>query len=337
MNNFKKIGMTALAASLVSTSVFAGEMAVTGSASLNMSGHSGGDNLHEATAFTMGNQLTFSGSGELDNGMTVSLSFVLDQGDATPSPFDGHSVTVSSDAMGTLKFSGEGGSSAATALDTTAAGDMWDNFNSNGGVSVLDSGTGDNSIMYTLPSMVDGLSASLSYNPQSASGATDHVAAAGASGNGAEVGYSATYTGVEGLSLSYGVADIDQLGQSALGVTNIAKGEQTAWRASYAYGPITVAATNSDYDITGTTGDQETSSYKISYTVSDAISIGYGSEDVKSGTTTDLDAEYEGFNASYTAGGMTISAAMQDGTNISNTTAAAEQVEYWSLGLSFAF
>ena len=269
MNNFKKIGMTALAASLVSTSVFAGEMAVTGSASINYETYSASTTAASAAtsstkAFSMGNQLTFSGSGELDNGMTVSLSFVLDQGDATPSPFDGHSVTVSSDAMGTLKFSGEGGSSAATALDTTAAGDMWDNFNSNGGVSVLDSGTGDNSIMYTLPSMVDGLSASLSYNPQSASGATDHVAAAGASGNGAEVGYSATYTGVEGLSLSYGVADIDQLGQSALGVTNIAKGEQTAWRASYAYGPITVAATNSDYDITGTTGDQETSSYKIS-------------------------------------------------------------------------
>ena len=34
MNNFKKIGMTALAASLVSTSVFAGEMTVTGSASI---------------------------------------------------------------------------------------------------------------------------------------------------------------------------------------------------------------------------------------------------------------------------------------------------------------
>ena len=29
----------------------------------------------------MGNQLTFSGSGELDNGLNVSLSFVLDQGD----------------------------------------------------------------------------------------------------------------------------------------------------------------------------------------------------------------------------------------------------------------
>ena len=34
MNNFKKIGMTALAASLVSTSVFAGEVTVAGSAIL---------------------------------------------------------------------------------------------------------------------------------------------------------------------------------------------------------------------------------------------------------------------------------------------------------------
>ena len=58
----------------------------------------------------MGNQLTFSGSGELDNGMTVSLSFVLDQGDDTTTarfscllqvavPFDSHSVSVSSECF----------------------------------------------------------------------------------------------------------------------------------------------------------------------------------------------------------------------------------------------
>jgi outer membrane protein OmpU len=324
MNNIKKIGMTALAASLVSTSVFAGEMAVTGSASMNMSGHSG-TALNQATAFTMGNQLTFSGSGELDNGMTVSVSFIIDQNDdsnaTTSSPFDNHSVTVSSDALGTLAFHGEGGASAASALDTTAAGDMWDNFNSNGGVSVTDSAPGDNSIMYTLPSLVDGLSVSASYNP-SISGTTP--------GNAAELGYSATYTGVEGLSLSYGVTDLDRAGTAT-------DGDQTAWKASYAYGPVTVAASNSEYDVTGTASDQEVSSYKISYTVSDAISIGYGSETISTSTAGELDAEYDGINASYTSGGMTISASMQDGTEIAHTTGVDEDLEYWSLGLSFAF
>jgi outer membrane protein OmpU len=41
MNNFKKIGMTALAASLVSTSAFAGEITASASASLTMEGWTG--------------------------------------------------------------------------------------------------------------------------------------------------------------------------------------------------------------------------------------------------------------------------------------------------------
>jgi outer membrane protein OmpU len=116
--------MTALAASLVSTSVFAGEMSVSGSAAINFENYKSGGSTstkNSTKAYSMGNQLTFSGSGELDNGMTVSLSFILDQGDDATTvapasgtkkfgdaPFDSHSVTVSSDAMGTLVFAGEG-------------------------------------------------------------------------------------------------------------------------------------------------------------------------------------------------------------------------------------
>jgi outer membrane protein OmpU len=40
MNNFKKIGLTALAASLVSTSVFAGEVTVSGGASMAVENYS---------------------------------------------------------------------------------------------------------------------------------------------------------------------------------------------------------------------------------------------------------------------------------------------------------
>ena len=100
----------------------------------------------------MGNQLTFSGSGELDNGLTVSMSFVLDQGDDkgtttdaddnAGAPFDSHSVTVSSDALGTLVFSGEGGSSTASAIDTTAAGDLWDAFDGMTNAAGQTDGTG---------------------------------------------------------------------------------------------------------------------------------------------------------------------------------------------------
>ena len=329
MNNLKKIGMTALAASLVSTSVFAGEMSVAGSASINMENHSS-TALSEAKTFSMGNQLTFSGSGELDNGLTVSLSFVLDQGDDAPasntvttldargdtSPFDSHSVSIGSDAMGTIKFSGEGGASTASAIDTTAAGDMWDNFNSNGGDAVTDSAAGDNSIFYTLPSMVDGLGLTASYKPQTST--TD-----------SGIGYGISYTGVEGLSVSYAMTNIETYAAATTG-------DQTAWKASYAYGPVTLAASNTEHDVGTLASDDETRSYKVSYTVSDAISIGYGTEEIKQGGVA-IDAEYTGFSASYTAGGMTLSAAVQDGKNIAHTTAAAGQVDFYSLGLSFAF
>ena len=135
--NLKKIGLTALAGSLVATSLVAGEMAVTGSASMKVR-HVDGGAANAGKAFSMGNQLEFNGSGELDNGLNVSLSFVLDQNDDSTTagtakstnsgtPFDSHSVSISSDALGTLTFHGEGGSSAQSAMDTTAAGELWNN------------------------------------------------------------------------------------------------------------------------------------------------------------------------------------------------------------------
>ena len=163
-DRYKKIGLTALAGSLVATSAFAGELGVSGSASINME-HTNGGAANKGKTFSMGNSVVFSGSGELDNGMTVSLSFELDQGDDSTTagaaysggPFDGHSVTVSSDSLGTLKFSGEGGKSSTAAIDTSAAGDLWDNYDDETGLEPTETGTSDNMFMYTLPSLMDGI------------------------------------------------------------------------------------------------------------------------------------------------------------------------------------
>jgi len=332
--NIKKIGLTALAASLVSVSAHAGAISVAGGASINSEGHSG-EQLNAGTTFSMSNQLTFTGSGELDNGLNVSVSFVLDQGDdattvgATANtkvqggaPFDSHSVTVSSDSLGTLVFAGEGGSSAATSIDGTAAGDIWDSFDGVGAtaaVAVLDSAPGDNSFFYTLPSVMDGLSIFGSYKPQ---------------GSGAEsaTGFGFTYSGVEGLSASYAVTDIKT-------GTATTTGDQTVWKVSYAYGPVTAAASNTEMDknATDSSTDQETSSYALTYTVSDELSVTYGVDEISNGKSGEIDAEYSKISASYTAGGMTISATMAEGDNTHHSTASAEDLEYWALGASFAF
>ncbi len=320
MNNFKKIGMTALAASLVSTSVFAGEMTVAGSASINFENHSS-TALSEPKTFSMGNQLTFSGSGELDNGMTVSLSFVLDQGDdgttgLTKAPFDSHSVSVSSDALGTLKFSGEGGASATSSIGGTVGGNMWDNFNSNGGLTVANSAAGNNSFFYTLPSMVDSVAVTASLKPQTTTTSSS-------------MGFGLSFTGVEGLTADYATTDIDTPEAATTG-------DESAWKLSYAIGSFTLAASNVEYDVGTSTNDSEVQSYKVSYSVTDDFSVSYKTEEI-SVPGNAADAEFDGMSASYTSGGMTISANMQDGKNVGGATSAANQVDYYGLGLSFAF
>ena len=312
MNNFKKIGLTALAGSLVATSVYAGEMSVAGSASWRISNHAGTDG---GKTMAMGNQLTFTGGGEMDNGMNVALSFILDQGDnaaLSTGPFDSHSITVSSDAMGSITFAGEGASSAQNTIDTTAAGDIWDNtFASYTAPSNADA---NKVLTWTLPSVMDGLGVVTSYNMSAAA-------------KEATIGYALTYTGVEGLSVSYGFGEV---GGNTAGTTGA---EVTTMKASFAFGPITAAMSINDYDITGASNEEQ-SSYKISYSVSDELSVSYGSETHETtGQTTD--EEFDQISVSYTTGGLTASVSQTNADNVNGATQSEQQK--WNIGLSFAF
>jgi outer membrane protein OmpU len=138
------------------------------------------------------------------------------------------------------------------------------------------------------------------------------------------MGYSATYTGVEGLSISYGSGDGTTANTSA-----------DAMKASYAYGPVTVAYSSYEYDADGSTSDDDTTAYKVSYTVSDEISLSYGTETITRPTKEDV--ETSRISASYTAGGMTITATMDEIENMDGSTTATQDRERWALGASFAF
>jgi len=323
MNNFKKIGLTALAASLVSVSAHAGEMSVAGGASIGIdqhSGNAGGKNL------TMGNQLTFTGGGELDNGLNVALSFTLDQGDNTTAaggPFDNHSIVISSDSLGAITVAGEGQGNAQSALDTTAAGDIWDNgFKSvvsgteTAYAGLVGSDAATSSINYTLPTLMDDLSVAVSY---SMGGAAVESSTA----------FGVTYTGVEGLSVSYGE------GEAAS--TDAAKqADLTSMSLSYAIGSFTAAISETESDMTGTGTDEELSSFKVSYTVSDNLSVSYGEETHETAGET-VDEEFSQISASYTTGGMTLSAAVQEAEGLGNNSGVAGKADRWKLGASFAF
>jgi len=319
MNNLKKIGLTALAGSLVATSVaVAGEMSVSGAASMKLSNNS---NSAAGKTVGMSNQLNFAGSGELDNGMTVSLAFELDQGDGSGTgPFDNHSVSVSSDSMGSLTVHGHGGSNAASALDTTAAGDLWDNSlgltTGAAGLAPKGAASGNNLVVYTLPELADGMSVSASY-------------ASDLENNEGSTAFGLTYTGMEGLTVSLGQGNDN----STVGVDI----EQTVMSASYAFGSFTVGYSNNDYDHTTAANDQETTSYNVAYTLSDSLSLSYGMTDIdNSGDTAEV--EVTGATVSYTSGGMTVTGTSISADNVDGSSTGTDNDNtYWKLAASFAF
>jgi len=324
MNKLKKIGMTALAASLVSTSVFAGEMSVSGTASMSYENYSkDGAALSNAKYFTQNNNIVFSGGGELDNGLTVALSFELDDGynnsTKSTSVWDDHSLTVSSDALGTFGIYGHGGSSAQKQYSGTAAGNIWDNFDGTAGVTATRkaSKSGNNLMKYKLPTIIEDVALSVSYQ----AGGTSDAGAASSKAYGLE------YTGIEGLTASFGMGDDNST------VNN--KVDVTSWKASYVYESITVGASRNDYSPETAQTDEETTSWNVAYTVSDNISVAYGIEEISNEANT-ADSEYTSLSGSYTSGGMTVSVGHQ--TAEAGAGASTDKdVDYNYLTLAFAF
>ena len=82
--------------------------------------------------------------------------------------------------------------------------------------------------------------------------------------------------------------------------------------------------------------DGTSSSYAVSYTVSDELSVTYGSETHDQGSTS-VDMEVEGVSVAYTTGGMTITGKMQSLDNGNFATGTNNDVDYSALGASFAF
>ena len=98
MDKLKKVGLTALAGTFAATSAQALEMSVAGSAGLTMA-TSDSDEV-TGNRFSFGDSLTFSGSGELDNGTTVTLT--MTQTDKTA--WSGGSIKMATPSMGTINF-----------------------------------------------------------------------------------------------------------------------------------------------------------------------------------------------------------------------------------------
>jgi outer membrane protein OmpU len=311
MNKLKKVGLTALATTLVASSAFAGEMTASGSASLNYSGIS----TASGNPYSMGNSVTLSGGGELDNGMTVSVSFELDNG---YSPFDDHSLSLGlGDGMGTLGFSGgstsPGGVDSVKDIIPTAYTPVYENTDSTDNGLATISGRSQAS-MWGYQNSVGDLAVSIGFNPTNSTAHTD----------GSETGVGLTYTPsqVEGLTIVAGNYDDERVADA------------NTYGIKYTMGATTVAAQRTDINYDGATADQESTAYGISFALNENFSISAGALDVDIAGAS-ADEENRGISASYTMGSITIAGNMNSVDNIGG--ASGTNAEVTGVNIAFAF
>ena len=311
MNKLTKVGLTALATTLVSSASFAGEMSVSGSAALS---YTGLNTNSDVNPWAMGDSVKFNGGGDLDNGMTVSVYYELDGG-----TYDDYNLKLGMGDAGTLSFSGA--SSSGSGVDKLK--DIVPNAYSavyeatDGTDSGLIDATGNNQTgQWGYDVTVAGVDLSASYNPRGT--------AAGVKGD-AETGYAIVYSGLmDGLELSAGYFD------------DGSEAENETYGVKYTMGSVTAGyqITNVDYEAQAST-DQDATHYGITIAVNEDLSVGVGRQEIEFDGAAD-DEVNSGFSASYTMGSISIGANMNT-MESKNGSATAKDVEATVLNIAFSF
>ena len=315
MNNLKKVGLTALAGALVSVSANALEVSVSGGASLNFAGE---EKQTTGNGWSMNDGITFSSSGEMDNGMTVTVTQILNNDDtASDRVFDTQSLAIDMGDTGTFTFYGTGGSSVLDAIDDTtptANEESWDDVT---GADSIPGGTGGANMMhYSNGSLMDGLTLSASYTP---SGGSSEVESS--------MDYGFAYTGIEGLTIGAGQGEDNTSATAGLDLTQM--------YAKYTMDAISVGVHMSEEDSETANSDMDFTALGISYAVSEDMSVSLNTSTLEFEDSTLTDQEATGVSISYTMGSMTLSGNMNSVDNIAGT--STDDRSGYGMSLGFAF
>ena len=328
MTDLKKIGLSALAGSLVAFSANAGELTVSGGAKLSYTADTGNEDVQDdGNRFGMQQLITFSGSGELDNGATVSLY----HGMTSTGTKSSSSITYDMGDMGSITYQDTSGDLGLGKIDDvmpTAEEEVWNGLDTEQSsnetpVGRVDAGvTGFNyNISYDMATI------NVGYSPKTGSAGTDDGGNSGAGANMSTTSIAVQVSPMDGLNIYAGMGDKG-------GATASAETEQDTMAVTYAYGPATVGYQISNIDSQSANSDLETTAMSVAFAVNENFSISYGtSETEKEGSSTDQ--ELKGYSVGYSMGGISIKAHSNEGKNIANT--ADNASEHTEISVSFAF
>ena len=305
MNNLKKLGLTALAGSLVASTAVAGSLDVSGTAKVKY--QSKGSERVSGNPWSDATTITFSGSGDLDNGMSITYGYIM-----ANAVFSSSKLLLDMGDSGVVSFgnvSHQAGISKYSDKMPTAGEQVWDDVDAaDEGVTDLGS---DNTLGYEIS--LEGITASASYARTGVGSDNSIVLIANDLVDGASFGIG---TGTNTLSAT---SEDDMT---------------TAW-ATYTTGPVTMGVQLSEIDKTAANSDVDREAVAVSFAVNENLSVSYGISNVEYELSTKTDEESSGFSASYTMGSMTLGAVANKTDSVKGT--AGTDYSFTEVSLAFAF
>ena len=333
MNNFKKIGLSALAGSLVAFSANAAEISVSGGVELTYQ-DTGGNKGNEVTGNSFGanSGLTFSGSGDVGFG-TVSMTRAIND---TNTGWGSSFQTLDMGSIGVFSFDSTGGalvgSTANDDLLPTAYEEMWTGVSSSGV-----KGVGSTNVIGYRNTFGD-FSISAGYT-NGQGGAATGESKTSVTGHGSVQDVSLTYVSseVEGLTVNFGYAE-DTSTKTTVAATT-ADTTSMNGQVIYSMGPVSAGyrVGEVNYGKAGTTS-RNVEAFSVAFNVNENFAVSYGEQDTEVEAMAAVAAVTEtvkGINAAYTMGAASVRLMKSKSDNDNGVKGTDDEVTEVSLVLSF--
>jgi hypothetical protein len=344
MNKMTKLGVSALCGSLAAISAAnAGELTVTGGVDMSWVSL---ENETTGNPIGMGSNLTFKGSGELDNGTTIALTVA----NTNAAGYSNTNVTLTTPSMGVFRIDHGTSGTGLDALDDktpTAWEETWGTAVTTG-IDLVDGVATGTNIQWTPSSdmLPDGISGTLTWAPHASGMNAADKTSSGDSGDNFGSGFDVVANidfgsfGVDGLTLHAGMSNIDYTDEARI---HTGDRSEYALHAVYAINNFTLGYGETRENIQtragGGVSGYDNTMWGVSFNVNDDLSISYGnleSTKVVMGGT-DVTSEASSVQVAYTVGGASWRLAETTADNVSYNSAAGEDNDGTTISVSLAF
>ena len=329
MNKLKKIGLSALAGSLVAISANAAELSVSGSVEVTYT-DTGGTVGNEVTGNSFGakSDMTFTGSGDVGFG-TVTMNRALSDAGAITTSYQ----TLDMGDMGTLSFdSTAGGLVGITANDDlmpTAYEEMWTGVSGSGIAGVGST----NVIGYT--NTFAGVSISAGYTNGEGAAQTGESAASGAGAHGSTRDVYLSMSPIDGLTIGAGQSVNSG---TDTGTTSTDTIESVA-NIKYTMGPVSAGyRMGESEDGTAGAASHSITAWSVAFNVNENFAISYGEQENEQnaiGAVVAVTEDVTGLSAAYTMGAASVRFNHSESSNDGNVACVDDETTEISLALSF--